>query len=313
MDDGFQCIGRLSFPVFRRYKTESEVATMKFIAERTSVRVPEVYAWDSDPDNIIGAEYILMEKMPGTPLKENWTNMTFDEKKHIVSQIIDIMLQLFNTTFDNIGSLYIAENGTAYEVGPVVCDLVFDGKRSNMGLDCGPWKSTEQYLMALILSETDYLKACQQSRDSGDGDDNDDDYDEDDVDEINRVCTMLEKIVPFFCPTSAALERFCIQHTDLHLGNIMIEGNEVSSIIDWESSGTHPVWQGIQYPDFLIGRGVSVKTNDANNWIDKEDYQRLLEETNLRIKDFPALTERWIKHLSNGSDGWDYDPMTAWK
>ena len=65
MDDGSQYIGRLARPYFRRFKTESEVATLRFVAERTTIPAPKVYAWDADPDNLVGAEYILLEKIPG--------------------------------------------------------------------------------------------------------------------------------------------------------------------------------------------------------------------------------------------------------
>src|SRR5690554_4110632 len=58
MEDGFECVARLALPYFPRYKTESEVATMQLVRERTSIRVPEVYAWSADATNPIGAEYI---------------------------------------------------------------------------------------------------------------------------------------------------------------------------------------------------------------------------------------------------------------
>ncbi|KAF9536552.1 Phosphotransferase enzyme, partial [Lunasporangiospora selenospora] len=153
MEDGFQCIARLALPAFRRYKTESEVATMQYVAENTSIRVPKVYAWDSDPDNAIGAEYILMEKMNGVPLSEKWDHLAFEEKKHIINQVIDIMLQLLDTSFDRIGSLYMDENDSTYRIGPIISDLFFDGKRGTMDLERGPWGSTSEYLTAVIRAE----------------------------------------------------------------------------------------------------------------------------------------------------------------
>lgn len=336
MDDGFECVGRLASPYFRRYKTESEVATMQFVAEQTSIRVPEVYAWDSDPDNDVGAEYILMEKISGAPLTDSWTNLSLDEKKHIICQVIDIVLQLFHITFDRIGSLYKGSSNYSYEVGLIVNDLFFDGKRGSMDLDRGPWDSTGKYLTALVRSASDYVKAPH--------DDDDDDYDDDDDEDILDTCAELERIIPFFCPTDAALERFCLQHTDLHLGNIMVEGNEITGIIDWESAGVYPAWECAQYPHFLKGRGISVKASDADRWCDQKEFHELLEDTNLRsffrseiasrdrvfgtamskggkfqmfrkrailVRDLPGHTKGWIERLSNGSDNWDYDPFSV--
>ena len=46
-----------------RLKTESEVATMRYLRERTSIPVPTVYHYDSNPYNRLGGEYILMSKV----------------------------------------------------------------------------------------------------------------------------------------------------------------------------------------------------------------------------------------------------------
>lgn len=46
-----------------RRKTESEVATMEYIRTYTSIPVPTVYFYDSNPCNRLGGEYILMSKV----------------------------------------------------------------------------------------------------------------------------------------------------------------------------------------------------------------------------------------------------------
>lgn len=46
-----------------RLKTESEVATMRYLREHTSIPVPEVYQYDANPYNRLGGEYILMSKV----------------------------------------------------------------------------------------------------------------------------------------------------------------------------------------------------------------------------------------------------------
>ncbi|KAI8594261.1 hypothetical protein EDD21DRAFT_100259, partial [Dissophora ornata] len=141
MDDGFECVARLALPCFPRYKTESEVATMQFVAERTSIRVPEVYAWDANPRNPIGAEYILMERIPGEPLNTIWKGLSLEKKKGIILQLIDVLLQLLDiedTTLDKIGSLYKENEGYNYHVGLIVSDLFFTEERASMDLDRGP-------------------------------------------------------------------------------------------------------------------------------------------------------------------------------
>lgn len=46
-----------------RLKTESEVATMEYIRMHTSIPVPTVYFYDSNPYNRLGGEYIIMSKV----------------------------------------------------------------------------------------------------------------------------------------------------------------------------------------------------------------------------------------------------------
>ena len=46
-----------------RLKTESEVATMEYIRTHTSIPVPTVYFYDSNPYNRLGGEYIIMSKV----------------------------------------------------------------------------------------------------------------------------------------------------------------------------------------------------------------------------------------------------------
>ena len=46
-----------------RLKTESEVATMRYLRERTNIPVPTVYHYDANPYNRLGGEYILMSKV----------------------------------------------------------------------------------------------------------------------------------------------------------------------------------------------------------------------------------------------------------
>lgn len=46
-----------------RIKTESEVATMRYLREHTSVPVPIIYHYDANPYNRLGGEYILMSKV----------------------------------------------------------------------------------------------------------------------------------------------------------------------------------------------------------------------------------------------------------
>lgn len=61
--NGVELVARVARRFMPRLKTESEVATMAYLRERTDVPVPVVYHYDSNPFNRLGGEYILMSKV----------------------------------------------------------------------------------------------------------------------------------------------------------------------------------------------------------------------------------------------------------
>jgi hypothetical protein len=63
LSDGRIVIARVARRFMPRRKTESEVATMEYIRTHTSIPVPDVYFYDSNPYNRLGGEYIIMSKV----------------------------------------------------------------------------------------------------------------------------------------------------------------------------------------------------------------------------------------------------------
>ena len=75
--DHSELVATVSRRYMPRYKTESEVATMAYLRERTNIPVPTVYHYDANPYNRLGGEYILMSKVvytryPTTSFRANW-------------------------------------------------------------------------------------------------------------------------------------------------------------------------------------------------------------------------------------------------
>lgn len=60
-----QVVLRVARRFLPKLKTESEVATLRYLRANTSVPVPEVYWYDANPYNRLGGEYIVMEKVRG--------------------------------------------------------------------------------------------------------------------------------------------------------------------------------------------------------------------------------------------------------
>ncbi len=61
--DRRELVARVARRFMPRLKTESEVATMHYLRQHTSIPVPEVYHYDANPYNRLGGEFILMSKV----------------------------------------------------------------------------------------------------------------------------------------------------------------------------------------------------------------------------------------------------------
>ncbi|KAH7264790.1 kinase-like domain-containing protein [Fusarium redolens] len=102
----------------------SQVTTMRFIKEQTGAPVPEVYSWDPTNNNEIGAPFICMSFVTGETVSSVWFKDSMDAEAreqfrlNILTSIAAIMAKFSSMTFDKIGSLMQAEDGSIF-VGPV--------------------------------------------------------------------------------------------------------------------------------------------------------------------------------------------------
>lgn len=97
---------RVTLPVEPYFKTESEVATLMFLSAKTSVPVARVVAWDSNSDNELGFEWLLMERVKGVTLDSVWRRMSWQDKHVLTADIAEMIRHLRTFKFDRIGSLY---------------------------------------------------------------------------------------------------------------------------------------------------------------------------------------------------------------
>jgi hypothetical protein len=130
------------------YMVASEFATLKFL-ESTKVPAPRAYHYGlaSDPENHIGVDYILMERLSGSP----WGYQD-ETRKIILEGVADIMIELSQHPFPSAGSLMLDGNGK------VVVEEMASNRYIHLDT-CGPFATQSEYLlnictqyMALILN-----------------------------------------------------------------------------------------------------------------------------------------------------------------
>jgi hypothetical protein len=144
--------------------TASEVATLQFAREVLNLPVPRVITWSGAKrghTNPVGADYIIMEEVPGVRLSQRWEEFgSADDVRPILTGVLDVETKFESLCFSRIGSLYFKEDVSAdlqtvplltgsidavtrelserYRVGPLIDYQWWRGERAHMPLDRGP-------------------------------------------------------------------------------------------------------------------------------------------------------------------------------
>lgn len=147
-----QCLFRIAMPIYPWYKVESDVATTEFVRHFTDVPVPIIYAYDSSTDNKLGLEWMLIEKVSGKSLEEEWTDISLKRQTELTVSVADWVHQLSSFAFDKIGSLYMrnTESTLDFYIGPMVESHFYDGRRLTYTIDRGPFTSLQSYYDAIL-------------------------------------------------------------------------------------------------------------------------------------------------------------------
>ncbi|PWY89845.1 phosphotransferase family protein [Aspergillus heteromorphus CBS 117.55] len=270
MDDGKEVVAKIPCPNAgaTSLTTESEVATLKFLRSYTSIQVPEVFAWNSDPTNPVGAEYILMERIRGIALSERWDAMNTLDRYKIIDQIIKMEKELEGLKFPAYGSLYMRASTVhrtnryllpsdldpegLFYIGPLCSRAKWNGGLSTTKRNNGPWTSFPEFALSVPERESE-LVACSknevQNRLNR--------FDErQSVEEYSELLEKAEDVLPIISRDPRVVEGAdpVIWHTDLHLGNIFVSPDSpttVEGIIDWQSSQVAPLFLQARFPEFL--------------------------------------------------------------
>ncbi|KAF4546233.1 Aminoglycoside phosphotransferase [Lasiodiplodia theobromae] len=169
-DTGPEYIFRVCLPAYPWYKLESEIATMELVRMYTSIPVPQVYVYDSNSDNPVGHEWMMMNKVKGVAFIDARENMTMEQKIKIAETLADWMHQLSLLRFDKIGSIYRrrlkpATSKDDFKVGPIIEQTFMADWRLEYNLHRGPYTSIEQYFGALVdVNLADVIDPRQRAR-----------------------------------------------------------------------------------------------------------------------------------------------------
>jgi aminoglycoside phosphotransferase (APT) family kinase protein len=153
-----EAIARVTLPVDPKWKTLSEVATLQWVRDNTSLPVPEVIAYQADRTSSIGFEWIVMSKMPGRSLHDRWRDVSFPAKEDVVRRLAAFCSDTFRAQLRGIGNVYLDDTGDrrTFRVGRIVSTEFIWDSYVHAPVSRGPFQSSRDWLLArLELAEMD--------------------------------------------------------------------------------------------------------------------------------------------------------------
>jgi hypothetical protein len=226
--DGWTCIGRFAKDDKHPLKIESEVATMRYVRQRTTIPVPEVYLVNLNPCHVVGAQFIIMQRIEGTNLCKIWEELDLDQKNAALDQVIDVMVQLSGLKFSEIGSLRY--DGSP---GPLCTEQEETPHR-------GPFSSAREFMVSAMPGERiengTPTKATRINR---------------------KLKTYIEEAFRKYSPHSILDQPFRLMHSDFHSQNMLFtwddknKSPQLTGIIDWDWSRTALPYEFFEYPTFI--------------------------------------------------------------
>ncbi|KAG7441085.1 protein kinase subdomain-containing protein PKL/CAK/Fmp29 [Guyanagaster necrorhizus] len=260
MHGDFQMVARIPYPIMvpKYYAIASEVATMALLRS-SGLPIPEVYGYSPTSDNAAGTEYIFMEFVQGTKLSDVWLNLGEREISSVLRQLAQLESKMMSIAFPAGGSLYYAEDlkkvageaGIPLEdarfcVGPDTRLPLWYGRRSQLDVDRGPYKSAEATLARAAHKERTYLERFGQpllpfERVRREGYQYQEQPPSDHIENLDRYLLIALSLVP----RNPALRHFCIRHPDLHPSNIIVSTSpdskwQVVGLLDWQHAPILP-------------------------------------------------------------------------
>ncbi|KAL2146110.1 hypothetical protein VTI28DRAFT_5203 [Corynascus sepedonium] len=265
---------RVSIPVEPFFKTESEIATMEYVRQHTTMPIPRVVAYSSSDDNELGYEWILMEQMPGEPLRKLWSAMPEAARVGVFAELAVHVKQLVALRFSKFGNLYFAdvadrvltpdkvsssakENngvevvdrdigpGGRFVIGRIVAQEFFFDKRVYYPGSRGPFQATRELVdmrVQLLERRLRHLSPvqgeawyCENDREL--------ERNKDRIfDLFNQLKALVARLVPH---ENGPEDRGVLWHDDLSEHNLLLDPVtfKLTAVVDWESVSIVPAYE----------------------------------------------------------------------
>ncbi|KAF9074063.1 kinase-like domain-containing protein [Rhodocollybia butyracea] len=185
-----------------------EAATMNFVRQRTTIPIPRVLG----AIRYRGRRYAFMTRVAGKEIDYwEWKTYSDEIKESIISQLKDYISQLRSI-------------GPPPQSPPLICNIlggpILD-HRLCVGGPYGPYRDEEQMNLQLRQGFT--------------------------VDEFAEIANGPKDLTEYIRECHNIRHPIVLTHNDIAMRNIMIDGDRVTGLIDWECAGWLPAhWEYIK-------------------------------------------------------------------
>jgi hypothetical protein len=191
----------------------------------------------------------------------------------IAHELAAIFVALVQVRFDMIGGL----NPEDFTAAPTVeGSKIFKGRGKFHQNECypiGPYKTTKEYILACYDKEIYYYTHA--SEDEIDADLFEDTTVEGFVEQLRKKRAALKS-------TDIPDQPFVLIHGDFHGRNIMMNGDRIAAVIDWEFAGSFPLGEALSDGDITVVEAQSEELDDENTVWDGKIRRFILELTRER-------------------------------
>jgi len=301
-EDGTKWVVRLPIvgaiaPELVDEKLKTEIATMMFLREKTTVPVPALIGYGLTGNNRhpLGLAFLVMEHVPGKALPLIWDTLSDLDKRVIYDQIAAITLQLNSYHFEKIGALTLDDDGN-WTTGNrplthALAGLQLDGIEVRMRAH---YNSALDYFLDYFSHHRRRFLEQPNSTDEMD-----------DAREKYAGLFIFESLILQFLDRENNCGPFVLSHGDLHGPNLMIDNDlQIVAVLDWEWSAIVPLQVACLPP-------VCLSTTTISKLAQGEGMQSFVEavgiflschqERERRLRGCTEMTGRMRNSLTNGT------------
>lgn len=274
MKAGLDVIARLPYNITRPIglAVASEVATIDYLRGK-GLPVPRIYGYNIDPANPVGAEYILMEKVQGRPLADEWFNLCETQRIRLLTQVVETELKLFDIAFPGYGSIYYEKDlpkhmgrinlsspgidDSRFCVGPDVSLQNWFERRDTLDIHRGPAIEPTAVMQRVAEREVSYLQRFGKPRFPYERHYRDiTHFEKSNPDTHIENLQLFRKVCPSLVPEEKWLQKPVLRHPDLNPNNIFVsKDTQITGIIDWQHSCVLPFFLNAGIPNHFANYG----------------------------------------------------------